>query len=181
MLLANPDERVSEKATTFKLDFIHIFGYRVAVITKPHITVAKFDCIEQAEDDLCECIQKVCNLQYSFTVALKDFKGFPPHTIYIHVNNPEPFRALAENLRRINKLLSTDKCRITFLVNIPHMTIARQMVKEVYRKAMSEYELLSFHDSFVLNKLVLLKRKPNSESWQHVKEFMLPTVRTLFN
>jgi 2'-5' RNA ligase len=182
MLLANPDDRIYLKVQSKKEFFFQQHGAVIAVKTRPHITVAKSKAKGSVGELLCDCIQKVCNLPYSFTVALKNYGSFPSHAVYINVHNAKPFGLLAQNLSVIESMMiSPHECRITFLVDKPHMTIARGLDLEVYRRAIAEYKRFSFFDLFTINKLILLKRSGPYAKWQPVREFCFPTERTLFN
>lgn len=181
MLLAEPSESIYEKVTVEKQAFRKRIGRAHAVITPPHITFAKFSAGEEVEGLLCAAIQKVCDLHHSFIVALNNFNGFWLHVIYIHVHNRRPFLQFAANLRKIEKLIPAHQLRITFLVDKPHMTIARQLERETYEEVIHMYKRLAFRDIFTLDKLVLLKRSSPGDDWRYVKEFYLPKERTLFN
>ncbi len=51
------------------------------------------------EDTLIRWIQRICNRYSSFDLTLNNYSGFPPHTIYLRVQDPEPFRELMRQLR----------------------------------------------------------------------------------
>ncbi|MDB5197079.1 MAG: 2-5 ligase family protein [Flaviaesturariibacter sp.] len=181
MLLANPSEEVDEKVRLEKEHFQYKYGAEIATRTLPHITIANFLAKGQMENLICSWTQNACNLQYSFTVALNNFSGFPAHAIFIRVQNPKPFRVFANNLNSIDQLLQTNDCPPLQLVTKPHMTIARRLEKDVYEKAIVDYAQRSFYDTYTLDKLTLLKRDSRYKKWQHVTHFHLPPERNLFN
>ena len=181
MLLANPDENVGEKVRIEKEYFQDKYGAEIAVKTQPHITVANLLVKEQMEDLLCRYIQNVCNLQYSFIVALNNFSGFPHHAVFIRVQNPKPFAHLTDDLKKLDSLLQPNGCPPLQLVSKPHMKIARQLEKNVYERAIAEYARRSFYEIFTLSKLTLLKRESRYKKWQTVTNFYLPAERNLFN
>jgi 2'-5' RNA ligase len=181
MLLANPSKEVDEKARLEKTYFENEYGAKIATRTLPHITIANFLAKERMEALVCRWTQNACNQQYRFTVTLNNFSGFPAHAIFIRVQNPAPFRQLADNLKAIDRLLDTNDCPRLQLVTKPHLSIARRLEKEVYEKAIIEYAQRSFSETYILDKLTLLKRNSRYKKWQHVTHFYLPAERNLFN
>ena len=181
MLLANPSKEVDEKVRLEKIYFENQYGAEIATRTLPHITITNFLAKERMEDLVCRWTQNACNQQYSFTVALINFSGFPAHAIFIRVQNPAPFTQLTNNLKSIDRLLLTNDCPPLQLVTKPHLTIARRLEKEVYEKAIIEYAQRSFYETYTLDNLSLLKRYSRYKKWQHVTHFHLPAERNLFN
>lgn len=181
MLLANPDDAVNRQVMEEKKYFGEKYETEIATKTLPHITIANFLAKEMMEDTICRWIQSVCSQQYSFTVALNNFSGFPTHAIFIRVQNQQPFKHLAKGLNVLDDLLKNNDCPPLQLVSKQHMSIARQLSPEIYNEAIKEYAQRSFHEVFTLDKLVLLKRDSRYKEWEHVNYFYLPPERNLFN
>jgi len=181
MLLANPDETVNEKVMLEKKYFEDKYETEIATKTLPHITIANFLAKELLEDRIGRLLQNICNQQYSFTVGLNNFSGFPTHAIFIRVQNPQPFKRLANGLQALDDLLKVNECPPLQLSSRPHMTIARQLDEDIYNVAIKEYAEKDFYETFAVEKLVLLKRDSRYKKWQHVNYFYLPPERTLFN
>ena len=181
MLLANPDEMVHEKLMVEKKYFEDKYEAEIAIKTLPHITIANFLAKEILEDRIGRLLQNICNQQYSFTVELNNFSGFPSHTIFIRIQNPQPFKSLEKRLQTLDDLLQVNECPPLQLSSRPHMPIARQLDEEIYTLAIKEYAAREFHEEFLVDKLVLLKRDSRYKKWQHVNYFYLPPERNLFN
>jgi len=181
MLLANPDEPVQRKVLFEKKYFEDKYETEIATKTLPHINIANFLGKEILEDRIGRLLQNICNQQYSFTVALNNFSGFPTHVIFIRIQNPQPFKRLANGLQALNDLLQINDCPPLQLSPKPHMTIARQLDEETYNIAIKEYAAREFHEQFNVDKLVLLKRDSRYKKWEHVNYFYLPPERNLFN
>lgn len=174
MLLANPDEAVHEKVMAEKKYLEDKYETEIATKTLPHITIANFLAKEMMEDVICRLLQNICNQNYSFTVALNNYSGFPSHAIFIRVQNSQPFMRLHNGLQALDHLLKTNDCPPLQLSGKPHMTIARQLPEEIYNAALKEYAQRDFHELFTVDKLVLLKRDSRYKKWQHVNYFYLP-------
>ena len=182
LLVAHPDTIVNEKVIAEKQLFYNEYKEKVSVKTQPHITIANFLAKESMEETLIRWIQRICSQQQSFTVTLNNFSGFPPHTIYLRVQNDEPFKKLAKDLRVLNTYVSSCSCPPVKIISKPHLSIARRLPEDVYFKALTQYAHKSFHESFVVNELLLLKRKHQYDVCKRLNVFgLLPGANTLFN
>jgi 2'-5' RNA ligase len=181
LLLANPDEAVNEKPIVEKKYFEDKYEAEIATKTLPHITIANFLAKEILEDRIGRLLQNICNQQYSFTVGLNNFSGFPTHAIFLRVQNPQPFKRLGDRLQTLDELLQVNECPPLQLSSKPHLVIARQLDEEIYNVAIKEYAAREFHEQFTVDKLVLLRRDSRYKKWQHVNYFYLPPERNLFN
>lgn len=181
MLVANPDDSVKQKVKEEKQSFYEEYQTEIAIKTEPHILIANFLAKEMMEETLCRWTQRICDHQQSFTVALNNYSGFPSHAIYIRVQNPQPFKQLANGLKSLEPFIKDNCCPPLQLVSKPHMTLALQLSEEVYNKAIISYARKTFHELFTLNKLVLLKRSSRFKKWEHVTVFTLPPEQNQFN
>ena len=181
MLLANPDEAVLQKIIVEKKYFEDKYETDVAIKTLPHIIVANFLAKEIIEERICRLLQNVCNQNYSFTTALNNFSGLPSHSVFLRVQNIQPFKHLHNGLQALDNLLKTNECPTLQIIDNPNLTIARQLPEEVYNEAIKEYAQRDFHELFTVDKLALLKRADSYEKWQHVNYFYLPQERNSFN
>jgi 2'-5' RNA ligase len=181
MLLANPDETVYEKVMEEKKYFEDKYETEVVTKTLPHITIANFFAKEILGDRIGRLLQNICNQHYSFSIALNNFSGFPPHTVFIRVQDPQPFKRLSNGLQALDDLLQINGCPPLQLSGKPHIILAEELQKDIYNTAIKEYAARDFHDQFIVDKLVLLKRDSTHKKWQHVNYFYLPHERNLFN
>jgi 2'-5' RNA ligase len=180
LLVASPAKEVSDRVIEEKEIFYKNYGHKLAIQTKPHMTIANFLAKEEMEETLARWIQNICHLQNSFTVTLNNYSGFPPHTIYLRVQNAEPFKKLVNALKILDGFIQTNDCPPLKLITKPHLTIARQLPEYVYQTAIKEYAQKTFHESFKVDKLVLLKRDAYMKC-HLINTFMLPPPLTLFD
>ena len=182
LLVAHPDTLVNDKIIEEKQNFYNQYRQKVAVKTKPHITVASFLAKEEMEETVIRYLQRICAQQQSFDVMLNNYSGFPPHTIYVRVQNPQPFRQLATQLKAVSNYIDTCSCPPVNLITNPHVTIARSLNEKVYLKALMEYGQKSFHEIFTVDELVLLRRTHQFDPCKAINIFRLqPPGNTLFN
>jgi 2'-5' RNA ligase len=180
LLVAHPDAEVNEKVIAEKEVFPSLHNHDIAIKTKPHITIANFLMKEPMEEIAIKWIQNICNLHTSFGVTLNNFSGFPPHTIYLRVQDPQPFKQLANALKILDGFIQSNGCPPLHLVTKPHLTIARALPEYAYDKAIKEYSKRSFHACFKVEKLFLLKRDAFMRC-HLVNTFILRPPVTLFD
>lgn len=180
LLVTSPAKEVSDKVVEEKKIFYNNYGHSLAIQTKPHITVANFLAKGGMEETLVRWIQNICRLQNNFTVILNNYSGFAPHTIYLRVQNAEPFKKLANALKILDGFIQSNDCPPLKLITKPHLTIARQLPEYIYQAAIKEYSQKTFHESFQVDKLVLLKRDAYMKC-HLIDTFILPPPLTLFD
>lgn len=182
LLVIHPDEEVYNKIAAEKKCFYDQYHQKISVKTKPHITVANFMAREEMEETLIRWIQRVSSQQKSFPVTLNNYSGFPPHTIYLRVQDHLPFKQLAIQLKVIDFYVRSNGCPAVKLSNRPHLSIARRLSQDVYEKALIDYSQKTFCESFTAHELILLKRSHQFDPCRVINIFrLLPGENDLFN
>jgi 2'-5' RNA ligase len=182
LLVAHPDKEVRDKVVEEKRHFTKTYNERSAIKTHPYITIANFLGNEQMEGTLSRWIRNICNSHSSFNVTLNNFSGFVPHTIFLQIDNAQPFKQLAASLKVLDHFIQANDCPPLKLVTTPHLTIARRLPEQVYFRALKDYMQRSFQQSFAVNSLTLIKRSGEYATCQTVQVFALPSEQgTLFN
>jgi 2'-5' RNA ligase len=182
LLVAHPDAAVNLKINEEKQYFYDQYGEKIAVKTKPHITIANFLAREAMEETIIRWIARICNNKPTFDVALNNFSGFPPHTVYLRVQNPKPFQQLANELKVIDNYVQSNACSPAHLITKPHVTIARRLPETIYYKALMDYSRKTFHETFPVDELVLLRRSHQYDTCKTINIFRLqPPQKNLFN
>ena len=103
LLVIKPCNEVYNKISEEKENFYSVYKEKTVVKTKPYITIANFLAKESMEETMIRWIQRICSRQKSFVVTLNNYSGFPPHTIFLRVQDPEPFKILARELKTIDE------------------------------------------------------------------------------
>ncbi len=171
LLVVYPDGDMRDKLLDEQQQFSQDYGLSATVRNKPHITVGSFQAGEAMEDTLIRWIQRICSLQKSFEVTLNNYSGFPPHTIYLRVQDPQPFRQLADQLAAIDDFIRSSGWPPAELISNPYLSIAGSLTEHVYSRAMPDYSRKDFHDSFRVSELVLLKREHAFDACKTVNIF----------
>ena len=173
LLVAHPDAGVYEQVMAEKQFFSAQFKAPIAVKTKPHITVANFLAMEPMEETIIRWMHRVISTKKSFRVTLDQYGAFRPHTIYLKVQDHLPFQQLARELKVVDQYIRSNGCPEMRLIDFPHLTIARRLEAPTYQKAVTVYAEKSFHASFEVKELVLLKREHQFDSCRQVNVFGL--------
>ena len=182
LLVGHPDAGVYTKVMEEKEYFSGVYGEKVAEKTKPHITVANFMASEAMEPTIVKWMQRICGAQQSFTVTLNNYSGFPPHTIYLRVQDPLPFQQLAKQLKTVDDFIRASACPPARITSKPHLSIARKLPEQVYNIAMADYAQKTFHESFMLDELLLLRRQHAFDPCKTIQVFRLrPAGNHLFS
>lgn len=178
LLVAFSSNEVSEKVKEEKESFARAYGNNSGLELRPHITVASYTAKERMEERLEKWIQNICNLQTSFSVELNNYSGFPPHTVYLRVQDAEPFTRLVNALKMLDGFMEMNDCPSIQPFIRPYMTVAGPLSASIYEAAIKDYATKSFHESFRVDRLSLLKCNPYS-SYHLVNTFILPTGATV--
>src|ERR1700750_2027813 len=158
LLIIRPDAHVCNKLNAEKQEFCERYRHESAIHLKPHITLGAFMAPERLENTLIKWIQRICSMQKGFPVILNNYSGYPDHSIFLRIQNPEPFQELAFQLNVIDNFIRSNNCPPLKLVSRPHLSIAAKLPADVYYKAMPEYSRKLFHEMFMATELLLLKR-----------------------
>lgn len=156
-----------------KQQFSAGYGGKTGSKTKPYITVANFLASEAMEPTIIKWMQRICGAQQSFTVTLNNYSGFPPHTIYLRVQDPQPFQQLAAQLKTVDDFIRASACPPARLITRPHLSIAWSLSEDVYDKAIADYAQKTFHESFMLDELLLLRRQHQFDNCKTIQVFRL--------
>jgi len=174
LLVIYPYGELFEKLVEEQQQFLSDYGLIMKGRNRPHITVAAFQAGEQMEDTLIRWIHRICRRNECFEITLNNYSGFPPHTIYLRVQDPQPFRQLMHQLRAIDDFIRSSGCPPVNLISRPYLSIAGGLTEQVYNRAMADYSQRTFHESFRVEELVLLKREHSFDACRTVNVFRLP-------
>ncbi|MEO6315989.1 MAG: 2'-5' RNA ligase family protein [Chitinophagaceae bacterium] len=173
LLVGHPDARVSGKVIAEKNYFTGHYQEKIAARTAPHIAVANFLASEPMESTIIKWMQRICGARHSFTVTLNNYSGIPAHTIYLRVQDPQPFQELAIQLQTVDEFIQASACPPARLIRSPYLSIAGRLPEQVYNKAMADYAQKTFHASFMLDELLLLRRQHQFDACKTIQVFRL--------
>jgi 2'-5' RNA ligase len=171
LLVGHPDKRVNDLIMGEKAKFSVERNIKIAAATMPHITIASFLALEAMEQTIGRWTQQVAGSLHSFPVILNKFDGFPKHTLYLGLQDPRPFQQLVKQLKPVIDYIRASGCPPPKLISNPHFSIARGLTEQQYNDAMAEYSQKSFYESFMIEELVLLRRRHQFDKCHPVQVF----------
>lgn len=181
VLVARPGDAIETLVQQEKDEFSRSYGHGSTERSRPHIVVGKFLATEPMEQTVIAWLQRICSVQQSFTVMLNNYSGFPAHTIYMRVQNQQPFSALARQLKQIDSYVLGSAGYPVQWATQPHLAIANHLPEDVYAAALKDYAHKEFTGSFVVHELLLKRRASGYAPAKTIAVFGLrPEVAPLF-
>ena len=175
-------EDLAAKVTEEKQIFCEKYKHKKSLKTPPYITLASFQAREAMEETLVRYMQRVFMQQQSFEVALNNYSGFPLHTIFLRVQNQQPLKQLVKQLHVVDNYIDSCSCSPIKPATNPQVVIANDLPEAVYLQAIFEYSQRTFHETFIVNELVLLRRNNEYDAGKSINIFGLrPAANTLYN
>lgn len=171
LLAVVPGEDVFDTVMGEKDTFYCEFGGPDTSTVKPQITIGSFEAKEAMEETIIRYMHRICSQQQSFEVALNNYSGFPPHTIYLRVQNQEPFRNLARQLKVVDHYINSCDCPAARFTSVPYLSIASKLPENIYFLALAKYAQKTFHQTFVADELLLLRRSNQYDGYKTVNVF----------
>lgn len=167
-----PPQEIQQFADRIKQRFAEVYHSRAAQKSPPHITLQppfrwQLEQLPQLEQKLT----KFAGDRDPIPMILDGFSAFKPRVIYINVMKTPELLALQQNLldyleSSFNIVDRVSKTRPF----APHLTVAyRDLTKDNFRKAWTEFEQQQLHFEFIVTQLTLLIH--NGKGWQINKEF----------
>lgn len=158
LLVLKPHEDLCNKITQVKKEFYEKYK-APASFGQPHLTLARCIQFEMREERLVNRLKTIAMGYHPFKVELKDFGGFPSHTIFIIVESQQQVQNLVKELRPAQQLMTLNKDNKPQFMNEPHLTVARKLAPWQYEKGWAEYSHRHFTGRFIADGMLLLKRK----------------------
>ncbi len=173
LLLLAPPPSIKNKVQKIKDEFHEKHNHFTAKYSFPHITLAHFRLNEQYENNVVNKIEDANRHFSPVNIQLENFNHFRTHTIYIDIINPSPITELVKALKRKLGLHGSQ----SFFPMKPHLTIARGLKEEQFKKVMPDFRDRKFSESFIADSMLLMKRQSKNEKYQLVREFNFYCLR----
>lgn len=177
LLVIQPHEALRDEIMEVKKYFSETYDCPAVATGKPNITLARFQQYEMIEQRIVHRLQLMAMAQASFVVELHDFGSFPAHSIYINVTTKTQIVELVKALRPIQHLLKIDKDRKPHFITEPFVTVARKLLPWQYEKGWLELSNTQFSGRFVVEHLLLLRKRDGEKRYEMVKKFKLMNVK----
>ena len=172
LLVLSPHKELWDKIMEVKMKFADDYESDHARWGKPHLPLANFVQYEMMQERLVNRLRIVAMGATPFKGELRDFGGFPTHTIYINVVTKVPVQKLVKSIKHeSNRLMTLNKDNKPYLPEEPHITIARKLLPWQYEKGWLEYSNKNFTGRFIADNMVLLRRPVGEIKYQVIRKF----------
>ena len=138
------------------------------------ILLGSFQAKEELENTIVRWLQRIFNLQGSFPVTLNNFSGRPPHTIHLRIQDPGEIKKMINQFIMIDHFLQANDCPPAVLYFTPQLEISNNIPENIFNKILNEFSGKRFHESFIAEKVKLLRRSSFESSFQLAYSFSLP-------
>ena len=177
LLVIEPHEALRDEIMQVKKYFADSYDCPSAKTGRPNITLVRFQQYEMIEQRVVHRLQLMAAAQASFVVELHDFGSFPTHSIHINVTTQTQIVELVKSLRPIQHLLKIDKDRKPHFITQPFITVARKLLPWQYEKGWLEMSHTHFSGRFVVEHLVLLRKREGEKRYEVVKKCKLMNAK----
>lgn len=173
MLVITPHEDLREKIIEIKKTFANSYSCEQAMHIKPQMLLAKFTQFEMMEQRIINRLKNICSGLADFKVDIDNFGSYPSHTIYLKVTSQVKITELQKLLKKSQSLMTINKENKPFFAEQPCIIIANKLLPWQYEKSWTAMQHSHFSASFIVNDIVLLKRKMHNQGYTILTRFAL--------
>jgi hypothetical protein len=167
-LVIPADEPVSRQVKQLRMQWETIYGESSVSEKPPSITLACFTAREEMEDMIMRWIHRICSTRPSFMVTLNNFSAVPPQTIYIRVQDANPFQQLAGQLRMLDEFSRTANGKQWRIFDKPFIKLG-SLPEDFAQDQWFSYTHQLFHAAFMAKKMLMMKEE--KDGWKIVSVF----------
>ncbi|MBC6491047.1 hypothetical protein ACFSQD_15205 [Flavihumibacter stibioxidans] len=149
------------------------FGKDAFSVSRPGMLLARFYAREEMENTLLRWLNRVAGQQESFPVLFNNYGSMPACPLYIRVQDPGPFRMLAENLRVIDAWLKGNDCPAITLFHHPRLPLMDRLDEQKAMEILLEFSGRCFRAEMELEELILVSRVAGEERERMVSRLRL--------
>ncbi|NOS86850.1 MAG: hypothetical protein HOP31_17085 [Ignavibacteria bacterium] len=169
LIIISPPAETKEQIRQIKNEFALKTNSKHAAESVAHISVLGLILESSREEKLKPFLKEFCAAQVPFSIYMKNYNGFPSHTIFISILEIDNIVKMMNNLFMFLKknqiILKKNYQRHT----LTHISIARLLTKDQYSKVITEYQNKPFTGMFIANNLTLLKRPYDRNSYNNYR------------
>jgi hypothetical protein len=137
---------------------------------RPHVALVRFVMPEMMEEKFLYRMQVIAMAEKPFLIELHNYGSYPMHSVYINIANQQRVLQLIKNLKETRSLMKSGGEDPHFLQD-PVIPLAGRIDKKIYVEAMKEYVHKHFSGKFVVDAMLLLKRKSGEKKYQVLRRF----------
>jgi hypothetical protein len=173
LLIARPDAFALEQLMSERKLFASQFQRPQLLQSEQHICIAAFLLGDQMEPTFIRWMHRALGETSGFSINISSFGAAHKHTIYLRIENQQPFTQLAKTLEPIDRQIrSFGSPGIDFNTNV-HLPFVARLDDATYQAAAAVYAEKKINTSFDIKELVLVKRRDAFDACRQVTIFRL--------
>ena len=145
---------------------------QLAKLSRPVLTVARFQAREEMESTLLRWINRILSNQTGFRFAFNNYGSIPGKPLYCRIQDAEPFRKLATGFRVLEGWLQGNGCYGPELF-APYLPLLDELDGSIEREVLMAFSASLFYDVVELQELELLVSEPWTNEYRLVSRFAL--------
>ena len=153
MLVAKPSLQVAEKLAQSMVD--DQAGVCVDGLC-PYVTITEFLARQEMEETIIRWMQRITSEQHSFTITLNNYSGYPGRSVFVRIQDHQPFHVLAAQLQPIDDYIQRNNCPPANFILQPNLPLADHLDDKLYDQLIGKYAAREFHESFEVTELMLV-------------------------
>lgn len=172
-LVVQPGREIEDRLMCEKELLQQLVKQKPVADTSMHIKIAEFHAREDMESTILRYMQRIFSNKHAFHLSLNNYGGFPPSNIYLRIQDIHLLQNLAKGLNVLDDYIISCACPRVRMFPNPHLSLARKLPEDVFEKALLQYAHKTFHETFSVHELVLLRRSHKYEPFKRVNVFKL--------
>lgn len=149
-----------------KQEFYEKYGSYDGRFPKPHITICNSPLLAQRIEKVFSTLKSGLAELSPFQLRLNNFNSFRnSNVIFVDVEDSKQLMLLRKKLIYMNVDLRLGKR--FFLFDNPHLTIAKNLPKDIFESAKSDFLSRSYQSEFIVDKLVVLRYDLDKAKYFH--------------
>src|SRR3982750_3370170 len=145
MLVVKPTVQIADKLAEAQLDDQAVPGI---VALSPYVTITEFLARQEMEDTIIRWMQRITSEQHSFTITLNNYSGYPGRSVFVRIQDHQPFHVLAAQLQPIDDYIQRNNCPPANFILQPNLPLAEHLDDKLYDQLIGKYAAREFHESF---------------------------------
>lgn len=163
-LILDMPASLKRKIATIKQQFDLDYKGMVVAGGNPFIYLATFSQYEAHEFKMVSALDKIALGFMPFKMHLKNYAQLNGEEIYISVKDVEVVALLMEQLKEMQHTMLNPR-----LNELPRISIAQRLQPWQFENSWSKYRYEHLSATFIVDKMLLLKRMEGFRSWQILK------------
>lgn len=173
VLVVRPTDDICSQVAGEMQQFYSAYNQKNTSQPNTHITIVKFFAKQAMEETIIRYMHRITSVQKSFMVMLNNYSCNPGNNIFIRVQEHAPFKQITDAFAPVDQYIQHQGYPAAVRFARPHIDVAKKLQERIYNQAIYDYSQRIFNASFMVNELVLLKRRSHFDAFRQVNLFRL--------